>query len=97
MGFLEDESGIAYSLIMIVLFVVLAGVTTIFVNPFINDIMQRYETIMVSQGIISEMTIETLNFQLLVCRAVPFFVAFFGVFLFGIVRALYLKRAAGGA
>ena len=97
MGFLEDERGIAYSMIMIVLFVVLASVTMIFVNPFINDIMEQYDEIAVSTGMISEITIQTLNFQILVLKSVPFLVAFFGVFMFGIVRALYLKRAAGGA
>jgi hypothetical protein len=92
----EDESGIAYSLMMIVFFIALASITYMYLTPFVNSAAQQYDTLIVSKGIVSEMTIDTLNFNLVILKAIPFFVAFFGVFVFGIVRSLYLKRTGGG-
>jgi hypothetical protein len=96
MGLAEDESGIAYSLMMIVVFIALASITYMYLTPFVNSAVQQYDTLIVSKGIVSEMTIDTLNFNLVILKAIPFFVAFFGVFVFGIVRSLYLKRTGGG-
>lgn len=94
--FIEDERGIAYSLIMICFFVVVASITLLYFTPLLNNVTTTFQNTYVSQGVISERTIETLNFNLLLFKAIPFFAIFFGVFVFGIIRALYLKRSSGG-
>jgi hypothetical protein len=96
MRLIEDESGIAYSLAMICFFIVAASIILMYLAPVINRTTNTYQEDYVSQGIISEDTIDTLNFDLLLFKAIPFFTIFFGVFVYGIVRALYIKRSGGG-
>ena len=92
--FINDTNGTAYSIFIIIMIFVLASVVMIVSLPAFNNAIDQYNSEFVDKDIASQRTVDTLEFQFNMFRAMPFFVAFTLLFLYPIVVAL-LKRRTG--
>lgn len=93
--FIQDTRGIAFSIYMILIAIGLFAIAYIMLSEGLNVVIPTFNEHFIDTGIASELTKETLDFQLTVWKALPVFVAFSALFIFAVVKAL-LKKSIGG-
>jgi len=90
---IKEDSGIAYGIYAVGMFILLAGAFLVFLLPIFNTFISTFN-IFISQGMVSSATADGMNFDVLVIEAMVIFILL-GVAMWGVVRALEKKQLEG--
>ncbi len=93
-AFIRDESGTAYGLGIIAIFLVVCTAISIIVSPVINGMVDEYNG-QVDDGYVSEQRGDAMNFLLVVWKGLPIW-SVFALLAWGVVRALEQKSSGVG-
>ena len=93
-AFISDESGVAYGLGVIAIFLVVCTAVGIIVTPLINGMVDEYNS-QVEDGFVSEQRGDAMAFLLVLWNGMPIW-SMFALLAWGVVRALEQKSSEVG-
>lgn len=92
--FTEDDRGIAYGIGVLIVFLILSSLFYIAYTVFISGLIDVFNSSMIPTGDVSVDRGGSMMYLYRMWAAVPFFILIAGA-LWGIVRALEMKRSVG--
>ncbi len=91
---MKNESGTAYGLGIIAIFLVVCTAVFLIISPVINGFIDEYNG-QADDGYVSEQRGDAMNFLLIVWKGMPVWVVF-GLIAWGVVRALEQRSSEVG-
>lgn len=91
---ISDESGVAYGLGIIAIFLVVCTAVSLIFAPVINGMIDEYNS-QVDDNYVSEQRGDAMNFLLLLWKGIPIW-SVFALLAWGVVRALEQKSSEVG-
>ena len=92
--FLKDDSGVAYGIFAVIVFILFMGTIVVWYIPLYNSFVSIFNGF-ISQNMISQNTSDAMEFDGFIINSMVAFILF-GVACWGIIRALEKKRQEGG-
>ena len=92
-SFINDDSGVAYGIFAVIMFILLMGTVVVWYTPIFNQFLNVFN-IFIAQGMVSQDTADAMEFNGFIVTAMVAFILF-GVACWGIVRALEKRKAEG--
>lgn len=92
--FISDESGVAYGLGIIAIFLVVCTAVSLIFSPVVNGMIEEYNS-QVDDNYVSEQRGDAMNFLLVLWKGLPIW-SVFALLAWGVVRALEQKSSGVG-